>query len=172
MTLQNEKVKLRAPEPEDIDTLFDLENDELWWKYADRVQPYSKELLKEYLTHAQKDIFETRQLRFTIVNAQDQVVGFVDLFDFEPLHHRAGVGLIIRKENQRQGYGTAALELLSDYAKTHLQLHQLYVHIAEENQSSIRLFEKQGYVFSGNKKDWNFYEGAYHNESIYQKLIR
>ena len=62
MTLQNEKVKLRAPEPEDIDTLFDLENDELWWKYADRVQPYSKELLKEYLAHAQKDIFETNKL--------------------------------------------------------------------------------------------------------------
>ncbi len=171
MTLQNETIKLRALEPEDINTLFDLENDELWWKYANRVQPYSKDLLKEYLAQAHKDIFETRQLRFTMVNAQDQAVGFVDLFDFEPLHHRAGVGLIVSKENQRKGYGSAALELLSDYAKTHLQLHQLYVHIAEENQISIRLFEKHGFVFAGSKKDWNFYEGAYHNESIYQKLI-
>jgi diamine N-acetyltransferase len=67
--------------------------------------------------------------------------------------------------------GAAALELIGVYAQKHLQLHQLYAHIAAENKISIQLFERQGYCFSGKKKDWNFYEEQYHDESIYQKLI-
>jgi diamine N-acetyltransferase len=50
-------------------------------------------------------------------------------------------------------------------------LYQLYAHIAVENNISIRLFERQGYDFVGTKKDWNFYDGKYHDESIYQKII-
>jgi diamine N-acetyltransferase len=61
--------------------------------------------------------------------------------------------------------------LIAVYAQKHLQLHQLYANIAEENRISIQLFEGQGYTFAGKKKDWNFYEGQYHDESIYQKMI-
>ncbi|MGB1362052.1 MAG: GNAT family N-acetyltransferase [Flavobacteriaceae bacterium] len=169
--LRNEIVSLRAIEPGDIDLLFDLENDVELWKYSNRSKPYSRDLLQNYIANAHKDIFEIRQIKFTISTQEDTAVGFIDLFDFEPLHHRAGVGLVVRKQDQSKGYGGAALELIGDYARKHLQLHQLYAHIAVENKISIQLFERQGYCFVGKKKDWNFYEGQYHDESIYQKLI-
>ena len=160
-----------ALEPRDIVLLFDLENDVELWKYSNRNQPYSKDLLQNYIANSHKDIFETRQIKFTISTMEDIAVGFIDLFDFEPLHHRAGVGLVIRKLDHRKGYGAAALDLISNYARNHLQLHQLYAHIAGENKISIQLFENKGYCFVGIKKDWNFYEGKYHDEIIYQKLI-
>jgi len=169
--LENEMVGLRAIEPADIDVLFDLENDLDLWKYSNRSQPYSRDLLKRYIDNAHKDIFETRQIKFTIMDQEAIPIGFIDLFDYEPLHHRAGVGLVIRKEKQSKGYGAASLELISDYAKKYLQLHQLYANIASENKISIRLFEAQGYVFVGTKKDWNFYEGQFQDESTYQKII-
>lgn len=169
--LQNEKVSLRAIEPKDIDLLFDLENDVDLWKYSNRSQPYSRDLLQKYIANAHKDIFEIRQIKFTICIDDDIAVGFIDLFDFEPLHHRAGVGLVVRERDKSKGYGGAALELICVYAQKYLQLHQLYAFIAEENKISIRLFESQGYCLAGIKKDWNFYEGRYHNEIIYQKLI-
>ena len=169
--LRNEIVSLRAIEPRDIDLLFDLENDVELWKYSNRSKPYSRDLLQNYIANAHKDIFEIRQIKFTISTQEDTTVGFIDLFDFEPLHHRAGVGLVVRKQDQNTGYGGAALELIGDYARKYLQLHQLYAHIAVENKISIQLFERQGYCFVGKKKDWNFYEGQYHDESIYQKLI-
>ena len=169
--LQNETVRLRAIEPEDINLLFSLENDIEFWKYSNRSHPYSRDLLQNYISNAHKDIFEVRQIKFTIIGQGDNAVGFIDLFDFEPLHHRAGVGLVVQKKDQSKGYGRAALELISFYAKNYLQLHQLYANIAVENKISIELFESQGYCFVGKKKDWNFYEGQYHDESIYQKLI-
>tara|TARA_B100001175_G_C19500754_1_gene637935 strand:- start:1543 stop:2064 length:522 start_codon:yes stop_codon:yes gene_type:complete len=169
--LQNEIVSLRAIEPEDIDLLFDLENDVGLWKYSNRLQPYSRDLLQNYIANAHKDIFETRQIKFTISRIDHTAVGFIDLFNYEPLHRRAGVGLLIRNQDQSKGYGGGALDLIRIYAQKYLQLHQLYVNIAEENKISIKLFERQGYSFAGKKKDWNFYEGEYHNENIYQKMI-
>ncbi len=169
--LQNEIVRLRAIEPEDIDLLFDLENDIGLWKYSNRSHPYSRDLLQNYIANAHKDIFETRQIKFTISTEDEVAVGFIDLFNYEPLHRRAGVGLLIRNQDQSKGYGGAALELIWIYAQKYLQLHQLYANIAEENKISIKLFERQGYCFAGKKKDWNFYEGEYHNENIYQKII-
>ena len=171
MQLQNDDVTLRALEPEDIDLLFELENDIDLWKYSNRSQPYSKHLLKNYITNAHKHILEFRQIKFTITIANNHPIGFVDLFDYEPLHRRAGIGLVVQKENRERGYGTASLQLIDSYAKKHLQLHQLYANIAVENKASITLFKSEGYVYVGKKKDWNFYDDRFHDESIYQKII-
>ena len=169
--LQNDLLSLRAIESEDIDLLFDLENDLDLWKYSNRSQPYSRDLLQKYIANAHKDIFEVRQIKFAICTLDGIAVGFIDLFDYEPLHHRAGVGLVLREQDQNKGYGKSSLELIALYAQKYLQLHQLYANSARENQMSIQLFEGQGYTFVGIKKDWNFYEGQYHAENIYQKMI-
>lgn len=168
---QNKLVVLRALEPEDLDFLFDTENNTDLWKYSNRFHPYSKNLLKDYIANSDKDIFETHQIKFTISDKHDKAVGFIDLYDFEPLHHRAAVGLMISNVERGKGFAKAALELIESFAKEQLQLHQLYAHIAEENQHSIRLFESLGFILSGKKKDWNFYDGKFHDELIYQKII-
>ena len=168
---QNQLVILRALEPDDIDFLFDTENDIDLWKYSDRFHPYSKSLLKAYISNADKDVFDTRQIKFTITDKEQQAIGFLDLFDFEPLHHRAAVGLMISSAERGKGYAGAALDLIETYAKEQLQLHQLYACVADENLPSISLFESQSYIMTGKKKDWNFYEGKYHDERIYQKII-
>jgi diamine N-acetyltransferase len=167
---QNDLVTLRALEPEDLDFLFDTENDTELWKYSNRFQPYSKRLLNSYIANANKDIFETRQIKLVITDKQGRV-GFIDLFNFEPLHHRAAIGLTICPANRGRGYASAALVLIEAYAKERLQLHQLYANIAKENQHSIQLFESQKFLLVGKKKDWNFYEGEFHDELIYQKIV-
>ena len=144
--LQNKLISLRALEPRDSELLFDLENDVELWKYSNRNQPYSKDLLQNYIANSHKDIFETRQIKFTISTMEDIAVGFIDLFDFEPLHHRAGVGLVIRKLDHRKGYGAAALDLISNYARNHLQLHQLMLTLPLKIKSVFNFLKIKGIV--------------------------
>ena len=119
-----------------------------------------------------KDIYEVKQLRLVIELLDNaEVLGFVDLFDFEPMHRRAAVGLVIFEAFRNKGYGTVGLQLLSVHAKQHLDLHQLYAHISIENAESIRIFENEGFKVVGLKKDWNFYEGSFHDEYTYQKIL-
>ncbi|MEZ4874547.1 MAG: GNAT family N-acetyltransferase [Flavobacteriaceae bacterium] len=172
MTLQGEHIYLRALEISDLDFLYQLENDETIWEVSNTVTPYSKYVLKQYLDNAHRDIYEVKQLRLAIcVKANDVLIGFIDLFDFEPKHARVGLGIVIASEAHRgKGYAYEAVSKVCDYAFTHLQMHQVYAHITVNNKKSIQLFEKLGFVKTGEKKDWVLSGGTYKNERIYQLI--
>lgn len=173
MTLKGENIFLRALEPEDLDFLYDLENDESLWEVSNTTHPYSRYILKQYLDNSYRDIYEVKQLRLVICKTEnEEPVGFIDLFDFEPKHKRVGVGIVIfSEENKRKGIATEALELVCNYAFKNLHVHQIFASITEGNQGSIKLFENAGFEKSGVRKDWVFSSDCYQNEYFYQ-LIR
>lgn len=172
-TLHGNSIYLRALEPEDLEFLYAIENNEAIWEVSNTITPYSRFLLRHYLENAQQDIFETKQLRLAIcLSADDRALGLIDLFDFDPLNRRAGVGIIIKNENERsKGYGKEALELVVNYALQHLQLHQLYANIGEENAASSTLFTTFGFQKIGVKKDWNSRNGKFFDEGLYQLIL-
>ena len=171
ITLKGENVYLRALEPEDLEFIHTIENDETIWEISNTQTPYSKFLIKQYLEHAHKDIFEVKQLRLVISSYNDEAIGMIDIFDFDFKNSRAGVGILVKEPNDREkGYGSEALKLLTDYSFTHLGLHQLYCNISEENDASVRLFSKQGFKKIGLKKEWNYINGAYKNEYLFQLI--
>ena len=172
MTLQGEHMFLRALEPSDLDFLYQLENDESIWEVSNTTTPYSKFILKQYLENAHRDIYEVKQLRLAIcLKSTETVIGFIDLFDFEPKHKRVGLGIVIASDEERgKGYASEAVQLTCVYAFTHLNVHQLYANITSDNKKSIHLFEKLGFQKSGEKKDWIFSEGRFKNELLYQLI--
>jgi diamine N-acetyltransferase len=171
VTLQGEHIYLRALEPEDLDFIHDIENDESLWELSNTQTPYSKYLIKQYLEHSHKDIYEVKQLRLVITSYDDLALGMIDLFDFDFKNKRAGVGILVKNEKERKkGVGTEALQLLVDYSFNRLNLHQLYCHISESNKPSVNLFAKQGFKKIGLKKDWNFVDGDYKSEFMYQLI--
>ena len=93
--LSNDTITLRAIEPEDIELLFSWENDPEIWEVSHTLVPYSKYILALYIKNADKDIYESKQLRLMIDTADGKTIGAIDLFDFEPYHSRVGVGLLI-----------------------------------------------------------------------------
>jgi len=171
ITLKGKNIYLRALEPEDLEFIHAIENDESMWEISNTQTPYSKFLIKQYLDHAHKDIFEVKQLRLVISNYENVALGMIDLFDFDFKHRRAGVGILVKEQNDRlKGYGREALNLLIDYSFTHLDLNQLYCNISEENDASIKLFSNQGFKKIGLKKDWNYVNGSYKNEYLFQLI--
>ncbi|MCW5519667.1 GNAT family N-acetyltransferase [Aureitalea sp. L0-47] len=171
-TLKSDTILLRALEQTDLDLLYELENDESVWEVSNTTTPYSKFVLKQYLENAHRDIYEVKQLRLVICVAENRKpIGLVDLFDFEPKHNRAGVGIVIFDRDERnKGYASDALKMIADYSFTHLKLHQMYANISEDNNVSIQMFEKLGYVLAGTKKDWINSEKGYKNELLYQLI--
>ncbi len=171
VTLKGEHIYLRALEPEDLDFVYEIENDEAIWEISNTITPYSRFLIKQYLEHAHKDIYEAKQLRLVIVTNDNVVVGLIDIFDFDFHNKRAGIGVLIKDQsNRHKGFGTEALQLLIQYCFKHLNLHQLYCNISEENEASITLFENQGFKKIGLKKDWNLVNGNYKNEYLLQLI--
>ncbi len=169
------EIILRAPEPEDIDFLLHIENERKWWYLSGTLLPFSRFDMEQYVFSADKDIFSNKQVRFIIElqhNKMSSTIGTIDLFDFEPIHRRAGVGIMILEEFRGKTYGTTALWQLTEYAFIQLQLHQLYCNIEADNQRSISLFTKQGFEIAGLKKDWNLKNGKWVDEYVLQLINR
>jgi diamine N-acetyltransferase len=170
--LHGKSVYLRAIEPEDLEFVHSIENDEDIWEYSNTITPYSRFIIRQYLENAHQDIFEAKQLRLAICRTGSRdAIGLIDLFDYEPIHRRAGVGIVISREsNRHSGIGSEALEILIGYAFNTLGLHQLYANIVPSNKPSVALFTKFGFILAGVKKDWNRIQGEYHDEALYQLI--
>lgn len=172
ITLKGPKIYLRALEPEDLEFVYAVENNEQIWEVSNTQTPYSRFLIRQYLENAHQDIYEAKQLRLAIChNETFAAIGLIDLFDFDPKNKRAGVGIIIQEESNRQsGYGKEALGLVINYAFEQLQLHQLFANIGPENSASLSLFNTFGFEKTGVKKDWNYTHNRYHDEAILQLI--
>lgn len=172
ITLKGNTVYLRALEPEDLEFIYAIENDENIWEVSNTQTPYSKFLIRQYLENAHQDIYEAKQLRLAICkNNTSEAVGLIDLFDFDPKNKRAGIGIIIQNKIDRtKGYGKESLSLLIDFSFKQLQLHQLFANINTENKPSISLFTTFGFEEVGVKKDWNFYNNSYQDETLFQLI--
>ena len=76
--------------------------------------------------------------------------------NFDPANRRAEISLVILNDYRHQGYATATIHQIHDYARRILHLHQLYVCIDERNEASLSLFRKEGYISSVRIPDWLF----------------
>jgi len=172
ITLKGKNIYLRALEPNDLEFVYAMENDQNIWEVSNTQTPYSRFLVRQYLENAQQDIYEAKQLRLAICQDEDfPAIGLIDLFEFDPKNNRAGIGIVIQNNvNRRQNIGSEALELLISYSFYNLNLHQLYANISVENEASIALFTKFGFEKIGTKKDWILLNGQYQDEAIFQLI--
>jgi len=170
------KIELRALEPSDIDVLYRWENDAEIWHVSNTYTPYSKYILEKYIENSHLDIYQTRQLRLMIdlrnnESGEVRTLGTIDLFEFDPYHNRAGVGILIGEKAERQkGYAEMALRSFIDYCFNTLQLHQVYCNISTDNLSSLRLFKKCGFSVSGKKMEWIRTPAFYRDEFMLQLI--
>ena len=152
--LSDEGIYLRALEPEDWQFLYQVENAPAQWAISNTVAPFSKAVLEEYLHHSHQDIYTVRQLRLMVCLENHESIGTVDLYDFDPVNLRAGVGIMIKAEHRRQQAAAKTLAILHRYCTHVLHLHQLYCTIQDTNGASLALFSKCGYTRVGTRHDW------------------
>lgn len=171
-SLSNGNITLRALEPEDVDILYKWENDSSVWKVSNTKAPMSKFILASYIKSADRDIWESKQLRLMIEYKEGKMVGTIELFDFDPYNSRAGIGIIVFEDGERRkGIASESIKIISDYALKELGIYQLYANIAESNTSSINLFSKLGFVNTGTKKHWIRNLSGWEDELIFQKVL-
>ncbi len=103
---------------------------------------------------------------------EGEAVGAVDLFEYDPIHRRAGIGILIYgARNRRQGYAREALGILCRYARERLNLHQLWCTVGVDNTASLGLFRAAGFVETGTRRDWIWTPGGFHDVIFFQKML-
>ncbi|MDR0429553.1 MAG: GNAT family N-acetyltransferase [Tannerellaceae bacterium] len=169
--LKNDKILLRALEPEDLELLYKWENDSSIWNSGNTMSPYSRYVLKKYISESHLNIYDLKQLRLMVeLRETGQTVGITDIYDFDAHHRKAGVGILLDPEYQRSGMATEAIKLLMDYAFSFLKIHQLYAYVAVTNEPSKALFLRCGFTVSGTLSDWISTESGFTDVLVLQRF--
>jgi len=173
MFIKSQHIYLRALESSDLDLIYALENDMSIWKISNTITPFSKDIIQLYLQSAQQDIYTNKQLRLLIcLNETNQPIGTIDLFEFDPMNLRVGVGILIFESHRNSGYAAESITVIKNYSKNVLLLNQLYCNINASNKDSIKLFEKCSFEKIGLKKQWNRVSlNQFEDEIIYQLIL-
>lgn len=170
--LEDDVIRLRALEPEDLPLLYKWENDTSLWNAGSGIAPFSRKILWDYIENYSPDIYAARQLRLMIeVKATGEAVGTVDLYDFDPHNKRAGIGLLVDSLHAGKGYGSRALALMVVYARKFIGMHQLWAIVAVDNAPSLATFRKCGFKICGRLRSWLRRESSYADAYSLQHLV-
>ena len=154
---------MRKIEPSDLPFLYQWENDVTMWADSDTHNPLSRHDLHQYIENTTGDIYRDGQLRLIIEDSQlstfntqhsTQILGCIDLFDFDARNRKAAIGMYIAPEARGRGVGKQAVQLLLDYAFNFLHLRMVYAIISVNNVACSRLYEQMDFLPSSPLRAW------------------
>lgn len=125
-------------------------------------KPISKNQHEEWINNIQKrnDVY----LFCIRLSGTDELIGTCQLHSINFIDRNAEVQIRIGEiQNQGQGFGTEALELLVQFAFNDLNLIKVYLYVIEDNKNAIRVYEKVGFFREGLLKKHCHIDGGYRN---------
>ena len=169
-SIDGAKCRLRALEPSDVELLYLWENDPEVWRVSGTLAPLSLERIARFVEEQSYEILATRQMRL-IVEVEGVAVGSVDIYEYDPINRRFGLGILIYAERRRQGYARAAIEAVGRYGVETLGIKQMWASIAEDNEASILLFESCGFAQCGRRRAWLRRPSGFVDQLEYQLIF-
>lgn len=169
--LSDDLITLRALEPADAEALYLWENDTRLWNVGCANAPFSLRQLEDYIAGYDADIYSARQLRLVIAEKNTgRAVGTADIYDFDPVNQRAGIGVLVEERQRGRGIGGRAVRLLERYAFLRLGLHQLWAVVPADNTPCREMFTRAGYRITGCARSWVRSGHGFVDAYLYQRL--
>ena len=157
---RGETVTLRPFEKEDLERYRQWINDASIGSLIDRALPVSGEEHQKWYSALLEN---NNAAVFAITAVWDACyIGNVWLWGIDWRHRKAEVRILIGDEDyQGKGLGTEAIELITTFAFTRLNLNRLYAYVLDSNVRAKKAFEKVGFSVEGVLKKDRFIDGKY-----------
>ena len=161
---------LRTPLLSDFDDLLIWENDLKNNQYTDVPVFYTPSQIEDFL-NSDHDLLLQNQIRY-IIEFNSSAVGCIDLYDYDVVNSRAGVGIYVDSNFRNKGIASKSLELLKSISIENYLISNLYADIMSGNKSSIKIFEKANFIKNGIKSNWIRTENSFEDVLFYQCSLR
>ncbi|MEW9902811.1 GNAT family N-acetyltransferase [Pseudomonas putida] len=159
MSIQGQRILLRALELDDLDLLHRWSNDEALWSLLGGWHfPVSREAQKDWLLRLGNDSLNQR---FGIEVAGHGLIGTANLVGIDWKNGTAEHGMMIGDQSLRgKGYGTDVIATVMRYAFDELGLSRLWTTIIEYNEPSLATYTRKApWVIEGVQRQWYYRKG-------------
>ncbi len=108
----------------------------------------------------------------TTLEGKEVIIGTAGLVTYASprMRHSGSIGIMIHKDYQNAGVGTALMKALIDIADNWLMLVRLELSVFEDNERAIHIYEKCGFKKEGLKRLAAIRNGKYENEYIMSRI--
>ena len=169
--IKTERLVLREITEEDLPEIFYQRSDPQMMKYVDRAPAKSIEDAREFLGR-----IKTAQLNNDGVNwgitlkNEPKLIGNIGIWCIDKEHHRAELGYVLHPEHQSKGYASEAIKAVLQYGFHTMRLHSMEANVNPNNEASIKLLERNGFIREVYFKENYFFEGKYLDSAIYSLI--
>ncbi len=161
--LTGQRVRLRAMEPADAESLWRWNNDPEVTRWLDTEYPESLAHTVHRAAELPRNSYEQLLLMVETL-AEGRLIGVACLRDARPENGRAELDLYIgEKDCWGRGYGTDAVRVICRYGFDQMRLHMIALWVVAGNTGAIRAYEKAGFVQDGRHREAFRRNGAWHD---------
>jgi len=150
---RGELVRLSSDNPQTMAEAFSRWNRDSEYTRLLDDEPARLRSVKSVKEWLEKEAASGENMRFFFsirALADDQLIGFVGLFEIEWNHGNAWVGIGLgERDYWGKGYGTDAMLTILAYAFNELNLYRVTLDVFEYNPRAIRSYEKAGFQIEG-----------------------
>ncbi|GAA3350802.1 hypothetical protein GCM10020358_78080 [Amorphoplanes nipponensis] len=149
IALTGDGVTLREWRDEDLDDLVELLDEPDIARWTPMPSPFDLEAGVAYLKRARQSRASGQRIQLAITLDGGRPIGEVLLFGVDAGLREAELGYLVGAAHRRRGHASAALSLLSGYARGSLGLSRLLLRIDPANTASCAVARRCGYRLTG-----------------------
>jgi len=138
-----------------------------WLGWVDHTQTAADS--REFCRVSLHGYAEGRMVRCAI-RYHDEVVGSVSLERITRDTDAAEIGYWLAQKHQGRGIVTRCVESLTALAFDELDLHRLYIRVADGNLKSSAIPERLGWTYEGTMREQIRLYGRWHDARLYSRL--
>jgi RimJ/RimL family protein N-acetyltransferase len=170
--LKGEKVILRAMEREDLERLWQFNNDLEVELAGGGDPPMPQSLARLQAEFESKVSSGGRDGASFAIEADGQLIGQCSLFNFDDTAHTCELGIAIGdKAYWGKGYGREAVGLLLEYAFRYRNLRRVFLRTDGQNIRGQRAYKACGFVEEGRLRAHVYSNGAY-DDLVFMGILR
>ncbi len=170
--LTGERVTLRAIERDDLQRLWEFNND-LAVELAGGGDPPMPQSYERLVADLEREWQKGgRDDSLFAIEVDGAIIGLCQLSNFNQTARNAELGITIGdKEYWGQGYGSEAIALLLHYAFQYRNLNRIWLWCHGANQRGIRAYKGCGFVEEGRLRQHVWSNGSY-DDAVYMGILR
>ncbi len=171
--LQSERLTLREIIRDDAEDFFAMRIDPDVSRYSDRELPKSVDEIEELIRKIQEGISSNETIAWAITEkGKDKFIGQICFHKTYRQHHRAELGYQLMPEFWRRGYMNEAVKTVIGFGFNGMKLHSIEAATNPNNQPSINLLLKNGFVQEALFRENYFYNGVYLDTPVFSLVNR
>jgi RimJ/RimL family protein N-acetyltransferase len=166
--LYSERLRLRAPEREDIPIFLKWVNDP---DVCEHLQHYTAMNLEQEEAWYEAMIKGPRTEMPLVIEVREGEewlpIGNIAFLGIHLVNRDSEIGIMIgEKAYWNKGYGTEAMQRMLQYGFEELNLHRIYLQVYEGNDRGKQAYKKAGFIHEGTMRQVRYHRGRYWDVDI------